>query len=99
MRVADILHGKGATVQTVSQDATVRDVLALLAEHNIGALVVTADGQAVAGIVSERDIVRCLHQSADALRHRAGVVHHDSGRGNQRADGVGGRAHAADDRP
>jgi len=67
MRVADILHGKGATVQTVSQDATVRDVLALLAEHNIGALVVTADGQAVAGIVSERDIVRCLHQSADAM--------------------------------
>jgi len=67
MRVADILHGKGNTVTTVSPEATVRDALALLAEHNIGALVVTGDGAAVAGIVSERDIVRCLNGSPTAF--------------------------------
>ncbi len=64
MRIADILSGKGADVVTVRPDATVRELLDLLAEHNIGALVVTQDGQTVEGIVSERDVVRCLHGDA-----------------------------------
>jgi CBS domain-containing protein len=60
MRIADVLRSKGGTVVTIEPDATVGDLLAELAKHNIGAMVVTGpDG--VAGIVSERDIVRQLH--------------------------------------
>ena len=67
MRIRDILRAKGATVVTVSPDATVRELLAALAEHNVGALVVSEDGERVAGIVSERDVVRRLHEHGGAL--------------------------------
>ena len=60
MRVKDVLKNKGAAVVTVHPDATCRALLALLAEHNIGAVVVSNDGVTVGGIVSERDIVRAL---------------------------------------
>ncbi len=61
MRISDVLKSKGSsTVITIAPDATVRDLLALLAEHNIGALVVSDDGAVPAGIVSERDVVRRL---------------------------------------
>jgi CBS domain-containing protein len=60
MRIADVLRNKGDAVATISPDAPVRELLAGLAEKNIGAMVVVgADG--VAGIVSERDVVRQLH--------------------------------------
>ena len=52
---------------TISPDATVRELIALLAEHNVGALVVSDDGERVSGIVSERDVVRRLHADADVL--------------------------------
>jgi CBS domain-containing protein len=61
MRVHDVLRRKGADVVTVRPEATVRELLDMLAEHRIGALVVSGDGKAVDGIVSERDIVRRLH--------------------------------------
>ena len=68
MRINDVLHGKPRQdVVTISPDATVRDLLALLAEHNIGALVVSPDGTDVAGIVSERDVVRKLHDDDGVL--------------------------------
>ena len=44
-----------------------RELLALLAEHNIGALVVSTDGSGVDGIVSERDVVRRLHEDEQVL--------------------------------
>jgi len=71
MRINDVLKAKGSghdqgQVVTISPDATVRDLVALLAEHNIGALVVSGDGSAVDGIVSERDVVRRLGDD-DAL--------------------------------
>lgn len=60
MRIADIISHKGDIVVTTSARAGIREVLADLAEHNVGALVVTdSDGYPV-GIVSERDIVRAL---------------------------------------
>ena len=49
---------------TVSPDTTVRDLIALLAEHNIGAVIVSTDDDPVAGIVSERDVVRGIDQVA-----------------------------------
>lgn len=61
MRVNEVLRRKGGAVVTIAPDRDVRELLALLAEHGIGALVVSADGSAVDGIVSERDVVRHLH--------------------------------------
>ncbi|WP_436756768.1 CBS domain-containing protein [Streptosporangium sp. V21-05] len=61
MLIGTILQGKGAEVATVRPDATVTALLAMLAEKNIGAVVVSEDGSSIAGIVSERDVVRRLH--------------------------------------
>lgn len=74
MRIQDVISGKSSQdVVTVSPDATVRDLLALLAEHNIGALVVSSDGSEVTGIVSERDIVRRL-RDGDILDERVSTI-------------------------
>ncbi len=68
MRINDVLNAKSShDVITIDPDATVRDLVALLAEHNVGALIVSADGEAVDGIVSERDVVRRLHDRANVL--------------------------------
>lgn len=67
MKIADVLTRKAiAEVVTIASTATVRDLLGVLSEHGIGACVVSGDGTAVAGIVSERDVVRRLHEN-DAL--------------------------------
>lgn len=59
MRVHDVLTSKGSDViHTIAPDATVRELLDVLAEHNVGALIVSGDGASMLGIVSERDIVR-----------------------------------------
>jgi CBS domain-containing protein len=58
--IAEVLRTKGSFVATVAPDATVADVLRALAEHRVGALVVSTDGAHIDGIVSERDIVRHL---------------------------------------
>jgi CBS domain-containing protein len=67
MRVKDVLRNKGPVVVTVRPDATCRALLALLAERNIGAVVVSEDGVTVGGIVSERDVVRRLNDRGDAV--------------------------------
>ena len=67
MRVHDVLTSKGsAEVHTIAPDATVRELLDVLAELNVGALVVSDDGTSMLGIVSERDIVRKLRDVDDA---------------------------------
>jgi|SRR5215217_7361319 len=58
MRIHDVLRSKGTTVYTIRPDATVTELLEILARHNVGALVVSSDGTGVDGIVSERDVVR-----------------------------------------
>ena len=68
MRISDVLTSKPSQqVVTIGPDSTVRELLGLLAEHNIGAVVVSGDGAAVDGIVSERDIVRRLHEDESVL--------------------------------
>ena len=57
MRVKKLLHKKGHDVYSISPNATVLDALRLMAEKEIGALVVLEDGKMV-GIVSERDYAR-----------------------------------------
>jgi len=66
MRIADVLRSKGGAVVTIDPDATVAELLAGLAEHNIGAMVV-AGPDGLKGIVSERDVVRQLHAHGASL--------------------------------
>jgi CBS domain-containing protein len=67
MRISDVLRSKGTQVVTVTPDTTVRRLLAVLAEHRIGAVVVSRDGRSVEGIASERDIVRALASRGAAV--------------------------------
>jgi CBS domain-containing protein len=67
MRIYELLRTKGFDVITVRPSATVLEVVGLLKEHNLGAVVVSADGRDVAGIVTERDIVRRLLEGTDFL--------------------------------
>jgi CBS domain-containing protein len=60
MLVGNVLESKGALVVTVNSTATVGEVVADLTRHRVGALVVSADGVRIDGIVSERDIVQHL---------------------------------------
>jgi CBS domain-containing protein len=56
-----ILQRKGSEVVTIAADATVSQAVASLRDHNIGAIVVTTEPeQGIAGIISERDVVRAL---------------------------------------
>ncbi len=65
MNVIHILKLKGSnTVETVQPDTSVAAAAARLSERRIGALVVTAPGGGIAGIISERDIVRALAKEA-----------------------------------
>lgn len=70
MLADQILERKGRHVATITPDATVRAAAEALAAANIGALVVSADGSSLAGIVSERDIVRRLASDGPALLDR-----------------------------
>lgn len=60
MRVSGLLEVKGSQVVTTGPDATVADIVSLLADRGIGAVVVSATGSDIQGLVSERDIVRAL---------------------------------------
>ncbi len=60
MKLDIILNGKGHEVATIAPSATVNDLLAILSAKRIGACVVSRDGNAVDGMVSERDVVRHL---------------------------------------
>ena len=67
MQIGQLMRHKGHDVATIEASRSVRDALALLAERRIGALVVSADGRSVEGILSERDIARGLHSRGPAL--------------------------------
>jgi CBS domain-containing protein len=67
MRISDVLRVKGTQVVTVTPDTKVRHLLTVLAEHRIGAVVVSRNGTSVDGIASERDIVRALAKRGAAV--------------------------------
>lgn len=68
MLISDVLKAKEHPfVTTIREDASVTALIALLAEHRIGAVVVSNDGTTIAGIVSERDIVRRLATNPEIL--------------------------------
>ncbi len=66
MLVRGLLDSKGPDVVTAAPDVSVASVAALLAEHRIGAVVVSTDGRRIDGVVSERDIVRALAERGAA---------------------------------
>jgi CBS domain-containing protein len=67
MRISDVLRVKGTRVVTITPDTKVRHLVEVLAEHRIGAVVVSRDGTAVDGIASERDIVQALARRGAAV--------------------------------
>lgn len=70
MRIGDVLKAKPSReVVTIGPDAGVRELLAQLSEHNVGALIVSSDGTTVEGIVSERDVVRHLHSDGTVINN------------------------------
>lgn len=67
MKVADILAAKGSDIATTRPDSRVSTVAGLMKLKGIGALVVSEDGDHIAGIISERDIVRGLVDQGEEL--------------------------------
>jgi CBS domain-containing protein len=67
MYVSALLENKGANVITAAPNTTIDKAVALLAENKIGALVISADGKSVDGILSERDIVRALAEQGNDI--------------------------------
>ena len=75
MKIAEVLNAKPeGGVITITPDAGVRELLAKLAEHNVGALIVSSDGETVEGIVSERDVVRHLHHDGTVVNNTVGAI-------------------------
>ena len=62
MTVERILKSKGTYVPVVSPDARITDVITAIESDEVGALVVSADGQSISGIISERDVVLGLQE-------------------------------------
>ncbi len=67
VQISEILKRKGSAVVTIGQEETVAAAVAEMARSNVGALVVSRDGRAVEGIVSERDVARALDSLGGAL--------------------------------
>lgn len=67
MRIRDVLAVKGSTVATIAPDRPVTELLAEMSAHNVGAMVVLGPDGEIAGIVSERDVVRRLHERGSEL--------------------------------
>lgn len=75
MRISDVLRRKGDKVVTIRRDATVAELLDLLVDHRIGAVVVSDQDGRVDGIVSERDVIRHLRRAAvPPLDEKVGAI-------------------------
>jgi len=75
LRINQVLEAKQLReVVTIRPDAGVRELVATLAEHNIGALIVSADGTSMDGIVSERDVVRRMHSDGTVIDNTVGGI-------------------------
>lgn len=65
MKVKDILKDKGSKVATIAADATICDVVNTLVEKNIGSLLVLDEKGGIAGIITERDILKQCNKCLD----------------------------------
>ena len=67
MFVADILKRKGGTITSVTPEQPIAEAVALMAQHRIGAVLVVDGGGGIAGILSERDLVRAMNKNGKAV--------------------------------
>lgn len=67
MSVGDILNTKGTVVETIASSSSIADAVAQLREKRLGALVVCDQVRTIAGILSERDVIRGLAEHGDAV--------------------------------
>ena len=67
MFVSDILKGKGGNVVSLLSQQPVSEALALMAQHRIGAVLALDTSGGIAGILSERDLVRAMHRYGKAV--------------------------------
>ncbi|MBI4213586.1 MAG: CBS domain-containing protein [Chloroflexi bacterium] len=74
MNITSILTKKGTAVFTARPEQTLRDALSLLAQHNIGALVVVDEAGRPVGILSERDIVREAARNEELFGKTVGAI-------------------------
>jgi CBS domain-containing protein len=74
MKVRRILATKGGGVFTIGPDQTLKEVVVLLAQHNIGALPVVEGDEHLVGIISERDIIRQAARRDDFLTQTVAEV-------------------------
>lgn len=66
MQIESIIRAKGAGVATISHTASIHEASKMLASRQVGALVVSPDGETIDGILSERDIARALAEHGAA---------------------------------
>ena len=68
MQVRHILQDKGRDIVAISETATLADAARTLTRHRIGAVIIQGSGGTLAGILSERDVVRAVaNESVAAL--------------------------------
>jgi CBS domain-containing protein len=65
MKVSDVLKGKGGRVVTIDSQATVADAIARLVQNNIGSLPVVDEANKLVGVLSERDVLRIMHNRGE----------------------------------
>ena len=71
MNVATILKQKGRGVFTTTSDKSLLDIAKLLAQHGVGCIVIVGDDDKIAGIVSERDLMRAIGQGGPKVLEQA----------------------------
>ena len=76
MRIKDILEEKGSEVVTIDTGQSIHAAIVKLNQHGIGSLIVTGEGGQIAGIVTERDILKscgenCTHLQTTTAREKA----------------------------
>lgn len=75
MRINEVIQSKGSSVITARTGQSVAELISLLNDNRIGAVVVTDDGETVTGVAGERDVVRALAEhGAGALEKAIGEV-------------------------
>ena len=75
MNVGGILKEKGRQVETAGAETSLQDIAGVLGEKKIGAVIILKDSGKIAGILSERDIVRAVaREGASALKKPASDV-------------------------
>ena len=70
MFIESLVRAKGTFVATIEPERTVAELLVDLGRHNVGALVVSADGEHIEGVVSERDVARHLAREGALVLER-----------------------------